>query len=73
MVIEFFSYHLATIIYGLISLSLIEVPIALFLTGAKEARPDRIKMSYIPDDCAKTPLNVSNSLIFLRKIGKASI
>jgi hypothetical protein len=42
-------------------LSLIEVPIALFLTGAKEARPDRIKMSYIPDDCAKTPLNVSNS------------
>jgi hypothetical protein len=34
------------------------------LNGAKEVRPDRKKMPYMPDDCAKPPLNVPILLIF---------
>ena len=40
------------------------------ITDAKDVRPDQKKMSYIHDDCAIPPLNVSSTLTFLRKTGK---
>jgi hypothetical protein len=40
------------------------------IIDAKVVHPDKKKMSYIHDDCVIPPLNVSNSLMLLRKLKK---